>query len=319
MRSRAGSISRYPISTPAGRAVTSSSRPGRVVAVANFTSRPRPTARTTCARQVARPGAGARARLRVAAMEPCSRAAEAHRAGVPGLRDRRLQQPVAPGLDTGCRRRAADVKYPVRWPVSAALADAGFGDSYRDVHPDPVAEPGSPGPRAARRPTREVFDRIDWVLPAGPVTAVDSRLIGEAGGADVDLPVPAPYPSDHRGVVSPSGHAPVAPRSCPPTDRRVRVGTSPAARAVPGLRAAHGWSRLVARPGLAACALRGPSAGHTFGEVSLASAPAPPAATTSCSRTGAGADPGPATGVGLPAGSRAQITTEPPPTGRANG
>jgi hypothetical protein len=40
------------------------------------------------------------------------------------------------------------------------------------------------------------------VLHAGPVTTLDSRLIGKAGGADVDLPVPAPYPSDHRGVVS---------------------------------------------------------------------------------------------------------------------
>ena len=34
------------------------------------------------------------------------------------------------------------VKYPLRWPVSAALAGAGFRDSYREIYPDPVARPG---------------------------------------------------------------------------------------------------------------------------------------------------------------------------------
>ena len=48
------------------------------------------------------------------------------------------------------------VKYPLRWPVSAALAGAGFRDSYREVHPDPVARPGltwtagTPPPRIRR-------------------------------------------------------------------------------------------------------------------------------------------------------------------------
>src|SRR3954468_14122361 len=31
----------------------------------------------------------------------------------------------------------SQVPYPVAWPVSKALADAGLSDSYRDVHPDP--------------------------------------------------------------------------------------------------------------------------------------------------------------------------------------
>ena len=34
------------------------------------------------------------------------------------------------------------VAYPLVWPVSKALADAGFRDSYRDAYPDPVARPG---------------------------------------------------------------------------------------------------------------------------------------------------------------------------------
>ena len=39
-------------------------------------------------------------------------------------------------------RARADVPYAVRWPASLALAQAGFRDSYRDAHPDPVADPG---------------------------------------------------------------------------------------------------------------------------------------------------------------------------------
>jgi endonuclease/exonuclease/phosphatase family metal-dependent hydrolase len=95
------------------------------------------------------------------------------------------------------------VRYPVAWPVSMSLADAGLVDSYREVHPDPVATPGftwSPGgPETVRH---EVFDRIDWVLHSAGITATNSRLVGEVGGADVDVAVMPPYPTDHRGVVS---------------------------------------------------------------------------------------------------------------------
>ena len=97
----------------------------------------------------------------------------------------------------------ADVPYPVRWPASAALAEAGFVDSYRSVHPDPVADPGftwTPGGPEAR--THDVFDRIDWVLSAGPATAVSSRLVGETGNPQVDVATPGRFPTDHRGVVS---------------------------------------------------------------------------------------------------------------------
>jgi hypothetical protein len=97
----------------------------------------------------------------------------------------------------------ADVPYAVDWPASRALANAGFGDSYRDVHPDPVADPGytwSPGGPETRK--HDFPDRIDWVLHAGPVTTVDSRLVGERGNPQVDLAFADPYPTDHRGVVS---------------------------------------------------------------------------------------------------------------------
>jgi hypothetical protein len=95
-----------------------------------------------------------------------------------------------------------DMPYPVEWPVSKALADAGFKDSYRVVNPDPVARPGftwTPGgPESAKH---EVHDRIDWVLSTGPATATASSVAGEAGNENVDISIPM-WPSDHRSVVS---------------------------------------------------------------------------------------------------------------------
>jgi hypothetical protein len=96
----------------------------------------------------------------------------------------------------------AEVPFAFDWPVSRALADAGFRDSYRQVHPDPVARPGftwtSGGPESVEN---EVHDRIDWVLAAGRARAFRSQIVGEVGGPDVDIGLD-PYPTDHRGVVS---------------------------------------------------------------------------------------------------------------------
>jgi endonuclease/exonuclease/phosphatase family metal-dependent hydrolase len=118
-----------------------------------------------------------------------------------------------------------EVRYPFDWPVSVALADAGFSDSYRVVHPDPVAVPGftwTPGgPESVRD---EVHDRIDWVLAAGPARAIGSQIVGEVGGPDVDFAVD-PYPTDHRGVVSTFETTPgEAPILVAVGSRRVTVG-----------------------------------------------------------------------------------------------
>ena len=40
------------------------------------------------------------------------------------------------------------MEYALEWPVSAAVEDAGFRDSYREVHPDPVKSPGLTWPAA---------------------------------------------------------------------------------------------------------------------------------------------------------------------------
>ncbi len=125
-------------------------------------------------------------------------------------------------------RARADVPYAVRWPASKALADVGFHDSYRDAHPDPVADPGftwSPGGPETQK--HDFPDRIDWVLHAGPSTTVSSLLVGERGNPQVDLGFKPPYPTDHRGVVSTFDVAPAAaPVMVSPRSHRVITGHS---------------------------------------------------------------------------------------------
>lgn len=95
------------------------------------------------------------------------------------------------------------VKYPVEWPESKLMADKGFVDSYRAVHPDPVANPGltwTPGyPYPFVRPT-ETHDRIDYIYSIG-AKAVASELVGEVGGPEVTVGVD-PWPADHRAVLT---------------------------------------------------------------------------------------------------------------------
>jgi endonuclease/exonuclease/phosphatase family metal-dependent hydrolase len=133
-----------------------------------------------------------------------------------------------------------EVRYPVVWPVSKALADAGFRDSYRQIHPDPVAVPGftwTP-PGTLESVPDEVNDRIDWVLSSGPAEALATALVGEAGGPDVDIERD-PYPTDHRGVVSTFRIEPANPAAFAAAgSRRVFVGDELSVHF-------HGGSRVV--------------------------------------------------------------------------
>jgi endonuclease/exonuclease/phosphatase family metal-dependent hydrolase len=85
------------------------------------------------------------------------------------------------------------VDRPVRWPVSEALFDLGFRDSYREVHPDPLKTPGITHPRS--------HERIDYVYASGPARTRSSKIVGEKGGRDVSIAV-SPWTSDHRAVLS---------------------------------------------------------------------------------------------------------------------
>jgi endonuclease/exonuclease/phosphatase family metal-dependent hydrolase len=99
------------------------------------------------------------------------------------------------------------IRYPVKWPVSVAVERAGFVDSYRDVHPSPLQDPGltwwaarprlpgwNPGKTAPE-------DRIDFVYAAGAAQATRSIIVGERGHVGVDVGI-SPWPSDHRATVS---------------------------------------------------------------------------------------------------------------------
>jgi hypothetical protein len=104
----------------------------------------------------------------------------------------------------------ADVPFPVQWPVSKALANAGFKDSFRVVHPNPLTKPGhtwTPGSPEGEKV--EVHDRIDWVLSMGFATATAITVVGEGGNPNTDIAVD-PWPSDHRGIVSTFNVTPAA-------------------------------------------------------------------------------------------------------------
>jgi len=100
------------------------------------------------------------------------------------------------------------VRFPVVWPVTKLMSRKGFTDSWRIVHPDPVADEGLTWPAA--RPRSDTSwnprddapqDRIDQIWSAGPATATSSELVGERGGPEVGISV-EPWGSDHRAVIS---------------------------------------------------------------------------------------------------------------------
>ncbi|HTO82408.1 MAG TPA: endonuclease/exonuclease/phosphatase family protein [Methylomirabilota bacterium] len=96
------------------------------------------------------------------------------------------------------------LRFPLEWPVSKALADAGFRDSYREMHTDPVANPGitwTSGYPVPHRDANEMIDRIDQIYALGNSTTVASKIVGETGGPDIDIGI-TPWPSDHHAVVS---------------------------------------------------------------------------------------------------------------------
>ncbi len=98
------------------------------------------------------------------------------------------------------------VLYPVDWPVSKAVEAAGFRDTYRELHPDPVKDPGLTW--WAGRPLIDGYpdpsepqDRIDIIYAAGASTTTDTKIVGEQGGPQVDIAVD-PWGTDHRGVLA---------------------------------------------------------------------------------------------------------------------
>jgi len=105
------------------------------------------------------------------------------------------------------------IDQPVPWPVSKALFEIGFRDTYREEHPNPVKEPGI---------THRSGERIDYVYAGGPSKTLDSEIVGEKGGQDVSIEF-SPWTSDHRAVLSTFEVGPVAMPTMVSVDARLRT------------------------------------------------------------------------------------------------
>ncbi|WP_432479585.1 endonuclease/exonuclease/phosphatase family protein [Nocardioides sp. GXQ0305] len=107
----------------------------------------------------------------------------------------------------------------IPWPVSETLLDIGLRDTFREVHPDPVENPGLTHGNPDF--TEGGFgDRIDFLYAGGPSVTQSSELVGEVGGPDVDREY-EPWTSDHRAVLSTFEVTPVELRQTLSLDRRL--------------------------------------------------------------------------------------------------
>ena len=119
------------------------------------------------------------------------------------------------------------VRLAMDWPVSRAVEAAGFRDTWREVHPDPFAEPGltwwaDRPPTGGYEPGPDTpDDRIDLLYAAGPSETLDCLIVGESGAPDVGIGL-EPWPSDHRAVM---GSFSVVPAPMPEGARAAWAGS----------------------------------------------------------------------------------------------
>ncbi len=221
-------VSRYPLSTPPegdGAYAYVHLAPGQVVGIANIHLPSDPYGP-----YLLRDGATVADALRneqdtrMPPLEPLLRRWRAAlESGLPMVLTGDLNSPSHRDWTTAAVGVRPHVLDAVGWPVTEAIEGVGFVDTYRAAYPDPVDRPGItwtfgyPHPRLA---PDEAQDRIDFVF-AGGATVVDSRIVGPAGVADVDVAVD-PFPSDHLAVVSTVVVDPVEPPPYVAPDR-VRV------------------------------------------------------------------------------------------------
>jgi hypothetical protein len=228
---RAHVISRFPILDPphsAGVFTYVEPVPGRVIAVANthLPSTPYGPYRVRAGWSRQRVLHLERT-LRVPALKPVlDKLPRLAAKGIPVFLTGDFNSPSYLDWTPAAARKRKLVPYALKWPASKTLADAGFRDSYREIHPNPVKDPGftwSPGGPETRK--FDFSDRIDWVLHSGPSTAISSKLLGERGDHQADITFHKPYPTDHRGVVSTFELTPApAPIMVSPGNRRVITG-----------------------------------------------------------------------------------------------
>ena len=170
-------------------------------------------------------------RVRLSAIEPKLPAAKALQArGIPVFLTGDFNSPSFHDWTQATVGTRRQIRYPVDWPATAAVEAAGFRDSFRVVNPDPVAVPGITWPthrtlKGVWNPSpREPLDRIDFVFATPDARPTESRIVGEPGAPGTSATV-APWPSDHRLVVSTFTVAPApAPTFVTLAHRSVTVG-----------------------------------------------------------------------------------------------
>ncbi len=108
-------------------------------------------------------------------------------------------------LDWTERTAAIHYGYVVEWPVSKAMADAGFVDSFRMLHPDPLTDAGFTRPRVATGSApapdeagsfsyHSFRDRIDFIyFLGGQLKPIESKVMDYH---------PVMFPSDHAALVT---------------------------------------------------------------------------------------------------------------------
>lgn len=104
---------------------------------------------------------------------------------------------------TDLAAQARGLPYAVEWPVSAAMEAAGLTDTFRAANPTTIAVPGltwTPGRPDPYVPAGETHDRIDFIWSAN-ARPMESVLVGEKANPAVAIQI-APWPSDHRAVLS---------------------------------------------------------------------------------------------------------------------
>lgn len=90
----------------------------------------------------------------------------------------------------------------VRWPVSTAVVGAGFTDSFREVHPNPIMHPGTTWLTGSDDKTINRYDRIDYIYYKGSkLKATQSDCYDWPHGQSFRfLGKDFLYPSDHGFV-----------------------------------------------------------------------------------------------------------------------
>lgn len=111
--------------------------------------------------------------------------------------------------------------YSVRWPVTSILEQNGFKDVWRELYPDPVANPGItypayvaslPAAKVCWAPEADDRDRIDYIFYSGTdIVPLDACIVGPASSfslscrveentSDRFMPPLGIWPSDHKGI-----------------------------------------------------------------------------------------------------------------------